>query len=193
MSDPHVDADQDDPRSGRPARKWIVATVVLAATTIGLGALALSLRSDIQDKDAQIAAQQKKLDEQKDLVGQVREAAGGFADEARQALGRLGAELEQLQGAAAVSQAETQKAIDSAEQAAAEAGAKADKARDAIERARARAAEAAARGKAVAACARGYLSALAGAFDAASIKDGVAQASADIEALKPSCSGVLGS
>jgi len=47
--------------------------------------------------------------------------------------------------------------------------------------------------EAAGACARGYLSAIPGAFDASSLDEGVVQARTEIEALTGSCSGILGS
>ena len=40
------------PDERHPTRKWIIASVVLLVAVVGLGAYALSLRSDIDDKDA---------------------------------------------------------------------------------------------------------------------------------------------
>ena len=48
-------------KPGNPAKKWIIATVVLLVAVAGVGAWALSLRSDLDDKDAQIASQQQQL------------------------------------------------------------------------------------------------------------------------------------
>ena len=64
---------------------------------------------------------------------------------------------------------------------------------DEAERARHRADEATAQAEAVGACARGYLSAIGSAFDAASISEGVDQVKSDIEALNSSCLEKLGS
>jgi DNA repair exonuclease SbcCD ATPase subunit len=181
------------PGPRHPARKWIVATVVLGLAAIGLGVWALSLRSDVEDKDAQIAAQQQQLDEEQDVAGQARDAASRFAADAQQALRELGDELEQVGDAAAATREETQQAIERAEQAGAEASDRVDEAGDEVERARAEADEAAARAEAAGACARGYISAIAGAVDAESIDAGVEQAREDIEALSGSCEGTLGS
>jgi septal ring factor EnvC (AmiA/AmiB activator) len=168
--------------------KWKIATAVLAVVAVGFGAWAFSLQSDLDDKDAKIAAQQQQLDEQQDVATQVQDAASGAADDAQQALAELGQELEQVQGTATATQAEVQDAVDRAEQAAAEARASAG---DAAERAQARADEATAKAEAAGACARGYLSALAGVLDAASITEGVERARSDIESLSGSCSDTL--
>ena len=150
---------------------------MLAVVAVGLGIWAFSLQSDIDDKDAQIAAQQQELDEQQQSVaGQVQEAAGGVADDAQQALSELAQEIEQVQGTADATQAETQAAIDQAEQAAADARAKVESAGDEVAQVQAEADEAKAQAEAAVACARGYLSALAGIPQAASIEDGVTQA-----------------
>lgn len=174
-------------------RKWIIATVVLLVAVVGLGAYALSLRSDVEDKDAQIAAQQEQLAEQQGVAGDVQDAAANLAENTQQALGQLGDQLDEIQRRAEETQDETQAAIESAEQAAADAQARAEGAADEVEEANARADEAEAQADAAAACARGYLSAIGGAFDASSVSEGVSQAMTDIEALNASCSETLGS
>ena len=176
-----------------PATKWIIATVVLLVAVIGLGAWALSLRSDGEDKDAQIAAQEQELAEQQGVADEVEQAAAGLAEDAQQAFSDLGEQLDQIESDAAATQEETQAAIEDAEQAAADAKARADSAEDEVAEADARADEATAQAEAVAACAQGYLSAIGGVFDAASISEGVDQAKSDIEALNASCLEKLGS
>lgn len=177
----------------QPQRKWIVATVVLLVAVVAVAAYALSLRSDLDDKDAQIAAQQEQLAEQQGVADDVREAAAGLGENAQQALGQLGDQLDEIQSQTEATQADAQAAIDSAEQAAADAKARAEGAQDEVEEANARAEEAQAQADAAAACARGYLSAIGGAFDAASVSEGVSQAMSDIEELNTSCSETLGS
>ena len=180
-------------KPGNPATKWIIATVVLLLAVVGVGAWALSLRSDVDDKDAQIAAQQQELEEQQGVADDVQEAAGGLAEDAQQAFGDLGDELDQAQSEVEATQEETQQAIADAEQAAEDAAARADSAEDEVAEANARADEATAQAEAVGACARGYLSAIGGVFDAASISEGVTQAKSDFEALNSSCLEKLGS
>jgi chromosome segregation ATPase len=174
-----------------PQRKWIIATVVLLLAVVGLGFYVVSLRSDLDDKDAQIAAQQRELEAQQGVAGQVQEAASGLADDTQEAFSALGDELERIQSEAAATQAETQEAIESAEQASADAQARAESAEDEVAQAEARADQAEAQTEAAGACARGYLSAIAGAFDAASVDEGVTQAQSDIAALNDSCSETL--
>ena len=178
-------------KPGNPARKWIIATVVLLVAVVGVGAWALSLRSDVDDKDAQIASQQQQLEKGQGVAGDVQEAASGFADDTQQALSELGDQLDQAQSDAAATQAETQAAIERAEQTAADAKARAGSAEGAVDQANARADEAAAKAEAVGACARGYLSAIGNAFDAESISEGVEQAKSDIQALNASCKETL--
>jgi chromosome segregation ATPase len=185
--------DPSTEKAGNPAKKWIVATVVLLVAVVGVGAWALSLRSDVDDKDAQIAAQEQELAEQQGVADQVEQAARGLGDDAQQALSDLGDQLDQVQSDAAATQEETQAAIEDAEQAAANAKARADSAEDEVAEADARADEATAQAEAVGACARGYLSAVGSAFDAASISEGVDQAKSDIETLNSSCLEKLGS
>ena len=172
-------------------RKWIIATVVLAVAVVGLGAYTISLRSDVEDKDAQIAAQQQQLTEQQGVADDVQDAAAGLAEDAQQALGQLGQQLDEIQSQATATQEETQAAIESAEQAAAEAEARAAGAQDDVEEANARADEAEAQAQTVGACARGYLSAIGSAFGAGSVEEGVNQAKSDIEALNSSCRDAL--
>jgi cell division protein FtsB len=186
-------SDPASERSGNPATKWIITTVVLLVAVVGVGAWAVSLRSDVDDKDAQIASQQQQLEEQQGVANQVEEAASGLAEDAEQAFSELGDELDQAQGEAAATQEESEAAIEDAEQAAADAKARADGAEDEVAEADARADEATAQAEAVGACARGYLSAIGNAFDAASIAEGVDQAKSDIEALNSSCLEKLGS
>ena len=193
MSDPDAPVERSGQHSApkRGARGWIVATIVLAVAAVGLAAWALSLRSDIDDKDAEIAAQQQQLEEQDGVADDLREAAGGIAQNAQQAVRDLADQLDEVQGSAAATQEQTQQAIDRAEDAAAEAQARVEGAGSRLDRARAQADEAAANAEAAGACARGYISAIAGAFDAPSLGDGVAQAKSEVEALAGSCSGTL--
>jgi chromosome segregation ATPase len=189
MADTH--AESEPPR--HPARKWVVATVVMTAVAIGLGIWAFTLRSDVEDKDAQIASQQQQIEEQGDVAGQVREAASGFTEDVEQNFAALQDQLEQVQGAADATQEETQAAIEQAEQAATEASDRVAAAEDEAERARAEADEVTAQAEAAGACVRGYLSSIAGIFDAESISAGVDGATAEFEALNASCADVLGS
>jgi hypothetical protein len=195
MTDPEPPVEQSGQPSSRKrgARAWIVATVVLGVVAIGLGAWALSLRSDVDEKDAKIAAQQQQLEEQKGIADEVREATGGIAQNVQQAMRDLADQLDEVQGTTAATQEQTQQAIDRAEDAAAAAQARVESAGSKLDRARAQADEAAAKAEAAAACARGYISAIAGAFDASSVSDGVAQAKSEIQALAGSCSATLGS
>jgi hypothetical protein len=172
-------------------RKWIVTNTVLAVAVVGLGAYAISLRSDVEDKDAQIASQQRQLDEQQGVADDVQDAAANLAGNAQEAFGQLGEQLDQIQSAATASQEETQAAIADAEQAAADARERAEGAEDDLAAAEARADEAEAQADAAGACARGYVQAIGGAFDAASVSEGVTQAMTDIEELNASCSETL--
>ena len=192
MSDPDTNPQNDRPEQQQGhSRWWIVATLVFAVAAVGLGAWAISLRSDNDDKDAQIAEQQQQLEEQQGVGEQLREAASGVAEDTQQALSDLGAQLDEIQGTAEATQEDTQQAIDEAEKAAADAKQQVDEAGDELDKARAQADEAGARADTAAACARGYLSAIGSAFDADSISAGVDQAKSEIESLQGSCSGVL--
>jgi uncharacterized phage infection (PIP) family protein YhgE len=183
--------EQAEPR--HPARKWIFATVVLLVAVVGVGAYALSLRSDVDDKDAQIASQQQQIEQQQQGVADdVQDAAARLTEDAQQALGALGDQLDEIQSNAEATQEETQKAIEDAEKAAEDAQARADSAQDDVEEANARADEAEAQAQAAGACARGYLSAIGSAFDAGSVEEGVNQAMTEIEAVNSSCGDLLG-
>jgi chromosome segregation ATPase len=189
MTDPHVEPDA----TRHPARKWVVATIVFALAAIGLGIWAFTLQSDNDDKDAQIASQQQQLQQQQDAAGQIGDAASGVAGEIQQSLDDLGQQIEQIEGAAAESQEESQAAIDQAEQAAAEASDRVDAAENEADKAQAQVDEAEARAQAIGACARGYLSAIAGVFDAESISAGIDEAKTKFETLSGSCADTLGS
>ena len=178
---------------GHSRRGWIVATVVCAVAAIGLGVWAFSLNSDVDDKNAQIAAQQDQLDDQQGLADRARAAAGNLSGDVQAAFADLGKEIDELQGAAAASQEESQEAIQKAEQTADDAAERADQASDEVDKAEAEADEAKANADAAGACLQGYLSALGGVFDAGSLSDGVTKAKSDIQQLSGSCQGVLGS
>ena len=192
-ADPPVEQSGQPPAPKRGARAWIVATIVLAVAAVGLGAWALSLRSDIDDKDAKIAAQQQQLEKQKGIADDVRKATSEIAQKAQQAVRDLADQLDQIQGTTTATQEQTQQAIKRANDAAAKAQARVEKAGSRLDRARAQVDEAAAKAEAAAACARGYISAIAGAFDAPSLSEGAAQAKSAVEALAGSCAGTLGS
>jgi hypothetical protein len=169
-----------------------VVTGLLVLAVIGLGIWALSLRADNDDKDATIAAQQQELEQDQGVADDVREAASNLAEDTEQARSELRDQIDALLGAAATTQEDAQAAVDRAEDAAADARARLDDAGDEVDRARADADAAKADAEAIGACARGYLSAISGAFDAPSLQEGAAQARSDVEALSASCSGKLG-
>jgi hypothetical protein len=58
MSDPETHGPPTSGTAPGRAGGWMAATVVLLLAVVGLGAWALSLRSENEDKDATIAAQQ---------------------------------------------------------------------------------------------------------------------------------------
>ena len=184
-------------RAPEPARHhsrwWMVATAVFAVAAVGLGAWALSLRSDSEDKDTQIAAQQQQIEKQEGVAGQLRETASGIAENTQQALSDLGDQLDEIQGIAESTEQDAEAAIDEAESAAADAKERADSAGDEVDKAEAQAEEAGARADAAVACARGYLSAIGSAFGGDSLDAGIEQAKSEVEALNGSCAGTLGS
>jgi chromosome segregation ATPase len=192
-SDPQPPQGPGEQTPRHPARKWIIASVVLLVAVVGIGAYALSLRSDVEDKDAQIASQQQQLEEQQSAADDVRDAAASLGDDAQEAFAQLGDQIDEIQSQAEATQEETQQAIEDAEQDAEEAKARADSAQDDVEEANARADEAQAQAEAAGACARGYLSAIGSAFDAASVSEGVSAAMSEIETLNASCLDSLGS
>lgn len=166
-----------DDDKGHGKRGWIIATCVLAAAAVGLGIWAFSLNSSNSDKDDQIAAQQKQIEEAKGVGGQVKEAVSSASAGVQQAIKDMGAQLDQIEGQTQETQDQAQKAIDDAEQAAKQASNEADKAKAQADETKA--------------CADGYLSAIKGAFGASSFSDGVEQAKADIQSLNQSCAGSL--
>ena len=182
-----------EPSSDAPHRPtgWIVATVVLLLVAIGLAAWALSLRSDNQDKDARIAAQEQQLAEQQGVAGDLREAAGNAAQDVQEALSGLGDQLDQIEGTANATQQDVQDAISQAEDAAAAAQGRVEDASGEADRLRAQAEEATAKAQEASACARGYVSAIADALGASSVSEGVDQARGAIESLSGSCSETL--
>ena len=183
-------SDSPTAREHRPTG-WIVATVVLLLAAIGLGAWALSLRADNQDKADTIAAQEKQLAQQQGVAGDLREAAGQATQDVQDALSGLGDQLDQVEGTADETQQDVQDAISQAEDAASAARDKVQSASGQADRLRAQVEEATAQAQEAGACARGYVSAIAGAFGASSVSDGVAQARSEIESLQGSCSETL--
>ena len=168
-------------------RSWIIVSAVLLVAVVGLGVYAISLRSDVDDKDAQIASQQQQLEEQQGVADDVQDAAASLAEDAQQTLSELGDRIDEIESQAAVTQEETQAAIESAEQAAAAAKERVESAENDAAAANARADEAQAQADAVTACAKGYLSAIGGVFDASSLSAGVTEAMGDIEELNAAC------
>jgi chromosome segregation ATPase len=167
------------PEGDSPSRKWIITTCVLAVVVVGLGIWAFSLNSSNQDKEDTISTQQKQIDEAKGIGGQVKEAVASAGDTIQKSLKDMSAQLDQVAGESQQTQEETQQAIDQAEQAAKQAGNEADKAKAEADETKS--------------CAQGYLSAITGAFDAASLSEGIDQAKTEIEGLNQSCTGILGS
>jgi TolA-binding protein len=93
-----------------------MATIMVGLAAVGLGAWAFSLRSDVDDKDAQIAEQQRQIEEQQSSVaGRIQAAARRIADDTQQAMRALGTQIDEIQGAAEATQTQTQEAIDRAE------------------------------------------------------------------------------
>lgn len=183
------------PATSKPhrSRGWIAATVILLLALIGVGAWALSLRSDNDDKDATIASQEQQLAKQQGAADDARDAASGFADDVQQTLSGLSDQLDAIQGTADQTQEDAQAAIEEAESAANDAQARAESAGDEVEKAQAETDAAKAEAEATGACARGYLDAIKGALGAGSLEEGVAQARTEIEAISGSCTGLLGS
>ena len=182
------------PAESKPhrSRGWIAATVILLLALIGIGAWALSLRADNDDKERHDRLPGAAAP---GAAGRGRRRAGGREQLRRRGpsdAGRARRPARRDPGHGGSDPEDAQAAIDEAEQAAADAAAKAESAGDDVEKAEAEAEAAKADAEATTACARGYLDAIKGALDAGSIDEGVAQARSEIEALSGSCTGLLG-
>ena len=78
--------------------------MILLLALLGVGAWALSLRSDNEDKDSTIASQEQQLQEQQGAAENAQDAASGFAEDVQQTLSGLGDQLDEIQGAAVETQ-----------------------------------------------------------------------------------------
>ena len=166
----------DGPAHPTPRKRpwgWIAITGLLAACVVALGIYAINLNSDLDDANAQIAAQQEQIDQAEESVAA---AKAGYDDLTAQ----LGAA--QQDASLAVEQAAEQ--LDQAEQAAADAQGTAQEVQT-------QAAAAQAKAENAATCAQSFLAALGGVFNGATLKEGVEATLAELQALQPQCATAL--
>ncbi len=170
------------PTSDAPAPRkrpwgWIAIAGLLAACVVGLGIYAINLNSDVDDANAQIAAQQEQIDQAEESSAASVAAAQAAYDELTAQLGAA-----EQDASAAVEQAAEE--LNQAEQAAADAQGTAEELQ-----AQADATEAKAENAAT--CAQSFLSAFSGVFSGATLQEGVEATLAELQALQPQCETAL--
>ena len=156
---------------------WIAVAGLLAAGVIGLGIYAMNLDSDLDDANAQIASQQKQIDEAQNTGGDVVAAARSAYDD-------LTAQFGTAQGDASQAVEQASAALDQAQQAAEDAKGTADELQKEADAARAKA-------ETAATCAQSFLSAFSGVFGGETLKAGVEATVAELQALQPQCAPAL--
>ena len=181
-SDPRPQAtpDQDPAPAPAPHKRpwgWIALAGLLAAGVIGIGIYAINLNSDLDDANAQIASQQKQIDEAQGTGADVVAAAKSAYDD-------LSAQLGSAQQNASQAVDQANEVLDQAEQAAADAQGTADELQKQADAAQAKA-------ETAATCARSFLSAFSGVFSAATLEEGVDAAVEDLKSLQPQCASAL--
>ena len=164
---------------------WLAITGLLAACVVALGIYAINLNSDLDDANAQIAAQQKQIAAQQEQIDQAEDTSAVSVAAAKAAYDDLTAQLgvAQQSGSQAVEQAAEQ--LNQAEQAAADAKETADELQTQADAAQAKAENAAT-------CAQSFLAAFSGVFSGATLKEGVEATLAELQALQPHCAAALG-
>lgn len=156
---------------------WIAITGLLGACVVGLGIYALNLNSDLDDANAEIAAQQEQIDQAEETSTASVAAAQAAYDELTAQLGAA-----QQEGSQAVEQAAEE--LNQAEQAAADAQGTAEELQTQADAAEAKAENAAT-------CAQSFLSAFSGVFSGATLQEGVEATLAELQALQPQCETAL--
>jgi uncharacterized protein YoxC len=76
------------------ARPWIVISALLALIAIGLLVWALSLRSDLDDSEKQVAELQAQVEAGSSKADDIAAAAKSLADDVRGAVGSAGEQLD---------------------------------------------------------------------------------------------------
>ena len=179
-SDPRAQAAAGGAAPPTPRKRpwgWIAITGLLVACVVGLGIYAVNLNSDVDDANAQIAAQQEQIDQAEESSAASVAAAQAAYDELTAQLGAA-----EQDASAAVEQAAEE--LNQAEQAAADAQGTAEELQ-----AQADAAEAKAENAAT--CAQSFLSAFSGVFSGATLQEGVEATLAELQALQPQCETAL--
>ncbi len=156
---------------------WIAVAGLLAAGVIGLGIYALNLNSDLDDANAQIASQQKQID-------QAQNAGGDVVAAAKSAYDGLSAKLGAAQGDASQAVEQASAKLDQAQQAAVDARGSADELQKQADAAQAKA-------ETAATCAQSFLSAFSGVFAGETLQAGVEATVAELQALQPKCAPAL--
>ena len=177
----------DGPAPPTPRKRpwgWIAITGLLAACVVGLGIYAVNLNSDLDDANAEIAAQQEQIAAQQEQIDQAEETSTASVAAAQAAYDELAAQLgaAQQDGSQAVEQAAEE--LSQAEQAAADAQGTAEELQTQADAAEAKAENAAT-------CAQSFLSAFSGVFSGATLKEGVEATLAELQALQPQCETAL--
>ena len=157
---------------------WIAITGVLAACVVGLGIYAVNLNSDLDDANAQIAAQQEQIEDQAEETSPASVAA------AKAAYDDLTGQLDAAEQDATQAVEQAAEQLNQAEQAAADAKGTADELQTQADAAEAKAENAAT-------CAQSFLSAFGGVFSGETLKDGVEATLAELQTLEPQCETAL--
>ena len=163
---------------------WIAIAGLLAACVVGLGIYAVNLNSDVDDANAQIAAQQEQIDAQQEQIDQAEESSAASVAAAQAAYDELTAQLGAAEQDASAAVEQAAEELNQAEQAAADAQGTAEELQ-----AQADAAEAKAENAAT--CAQSFLSAFSGVFSGATLQEGVEATLAELQALQPQCETAL--
>ena len=189
-SDPRAQAAAGEPPPPRPPaapptpRKrpwgWIAITGVLAACVVGLGIYAVNLNSDLDDANAQIAAQQEQIA----APIQAEETSPASVAAAKAAYDDLTGQLDAAEQDATQAVEQAAEQLNQAEQAAADAKGTADELQTQADAAEAKAENAAT-------CAQSFLSAFGGVFSGETLKDGVEATLAELQTLEPQCETAL--
>jgi hypothetical protein len=192
-----MDTAQTEPVAPEPAPKkhrnpWIWISAVLGIAAIGLLVWALTVRSDLDDTNAELDQVQAQVEQNADSGSDFAAAAKAAYDDLANRIGAAGEDAQ-----AGIE--ETQAQIDEAEQQAQEAGQQAaDAASDEAEQLQAEADQAkaqadAAAGKAsiAAECAKAYVSAFGALFEGGSLAEGATAVREQISGITDDCQAAL--
>jgi DNA repair exonuclease SbcCD ATPase subunit len=191
------------PRDGvapeaRPPKKrrnaWIWVSTVLAVAAVGLLVWALSIRSDLDESEQDVATLQSQVEAGQETGGQVLTAAKGAIQQVAQQLGATAEDLEAAQAdleqakldgeQAEQAAAKAEDAVATAENATDKAVAEADQAKAQVEAAESKAAIAGD-------CAKAYVSALGALFDGESVRDQASVVREQLSGISEDCRAAL--